>query len=151
MLKQKRMINALLHLPTTKITDYDHLCVVDDNWIIQVSGNVITKYALDTMTAEDMSKQLHVSILLKQLVVYKEWDSKVHLVHGKKKFSSVVQAAQRMLSNLNTDSDPYGYEEEPLVMILSEMLNVAPDDLMDDIRNLLYSLQDTQSIESSVV
>jgi hypothetical protein len=56
LLKNKRLIQALLSLPSTKITDYQHLCVVDETWIMQVTGNVITKFALDSMSADDMSK-----------------------------------------------------------------------------------------------
>jgi len=43
------------------------------------------------------------------------------------------------------------YSDEPLVIILSEMLNVASEDLIDDIRNLLYSMQDLQTVECSMV
>ncbi len=37
------------------------------------------------------------------------------------------------------------------MIILSEMLNVAPVYLVDDIRNLLYTMQDLQTVECSMV
>ncbi len=52
--------------------------------------------------------------------------------------SQVVLAAQKMIDSREADL----YSDEPLVIILSEMLNVGAVDLVDDIRNLMYTMQD---------
>ena len=64
-----------------------------------------------------------------------------------KKLSQVVLAAQKMIDSREADL----YSDEPLVIILSEMLNVGAVDLVDDIRNLMYTMQDLQAVECSMV